>query len=130
GSAARKCAATAARPETTPYSAATAPGRPGACALTPAPRQGGAGGAFQFREQLAVQTAEAAVAHYEQVVSGARRAGEIARQRVDVAAAVSALAERSEHPAGVPAQIRCRVQPHLVRGGERRGEREPMHAHA
>src|SRR5438477_8663 len=88
----------------------------GGMRLTPAPLLGGVGGAFELREQLAVQTAEAAVAHDEQVVSGARRAGEIARQRVDVAAGVSALAERGEHPAGVPAQIRRRVQPHLVRG--------------
>ncbi len=77
-----------------------------------------------------MQAAEAAVAHDEHVIARVRRARQLARQRVHIGAAVATRSEPRQYRAGVPAEIRRRVQPHLVGAGERAGEGVAMHAHA
>src|SRR5262249_57224379 len=89
-----------------------APALPRSCALLRA---------RELAEELAVQAAEAAVAHDEHVIAGARARGEVARERVDVIAHLGARAERARHVAHVPAEIVGRRAPNPRRGRARRG---------
>ena len=77
-----------------------------------------------------MQAAEAAVAHDEHVIAAAHRAGQVARQGIDLATYLAAGAELAGDRLHVPAQIGGRVQPHLVGAGERRRERVAVHPHA
>jgi hypothetical protein len=100
-----------------------------------APRlsRAGAAGADARRkgsEQPRVHAAEAAVAHDKRVVSGDQVARQPRDQRVQILGHVGAISQRSHRLTHVPAQVRRRIQPHLVGGAERARQGRLMHAKA
>jgi len=64
------------------------------------------------------------------MVSGAQCAHEIRAERIEVAAQMSAIAERRDDALHIPPQIGRRIDPHRVGRREGRRQRLTMHAHA
>ena len=84
---------------------------------------------FQFREQLPVQSAEPAVAHDQHVIAWLCRLCKLGSQGTNIPARMPALTQRRNDGPRIPAQVRRREEPHLIRSQERGAKRALVDSH-
>src|SRR5580698_9529017 len=77
-----------------------------------------------------MQAPNPSVAHDEYMVTRTRRLSQLASQRFDVLAGMPAGTQPGNYGAGIPTDVRRRIEPNLVRIRQRRSQRFLMDTHS